>query len=78
MSLNTRRFVFIRRVGQEDNKKLTDYQLNSLKQKSLELNNRFDSLFYDAECDSTDLKYESENQSQCNFRPITRQLVVLL
>lgn len=48
------------RVGQEDNKKLSDYQMNAIKQKSLELKNHFDSLFYDSECDSIDYKSESK------------------
>lgn len=35
--------------------------MNAIKQKSMELKNRFDTLFYDPECDSTDFKSESEN-----------------
>jgi len=57
ITLTTLQDVFMR-VGQEDNKKLSDYQMNAIKQKSMELKNRFDTLFYDAECDSTDFKSE--------------------
>jgi len=35
--------------------------MNAIKQKSLELKNRFDTLFYDPECDSTDYKTESKD-----------------
>jgi len=35
--------------------------MNAIKQKSMELKNRFDTLFYDAECDSTDFKSESKD-----------------
>lgn len=56
-----RYFIFACRVGQEDNKKLSDYQMNAIKHKSMELKNRFDTLFYDPECDSTDYKSESKD-----------------
>lgn len=52
--------VFCRRVGQEDNKTLSDYQMNTIKQKSMEIKNQFDSLFYDVDCDSSDFKSESK------------------
>lgn len=35
--------------------------MTAIKQKSLEFKNRFDTLFYDAECDSTDYKAESKD-----------------
>lgn len=47
------------RVGQEDNKKLSDYQMNAMKQKTWEMKSNFDNLFNDTECNSTDLKNES-------------------
>lgn len=56
----TRVVFYVCRVGQEDNKKLSDYQMNAIKQKSMELKNRFDSLFYNDECDSDDFKSESK------------------
>lgn len=51
----------LHRVGQEDNKKLSDYQMNTIKQKSLDLKNQFDTLFYDVDCDSSDFKSESKD-----------------
>ncbi|VVC45536.1 Hypothetical protein CINCED_3A002705 [Cinara cedri] len=57
ITLTSLQDVFMR-VGQEDNKKLPDFQMTAIKPKSLELKNRFDSLFYDAECVPTDFKSE--------------------
>lgn len=48
------------RVGQEDNKKLSDYQINAIKQKTWEMKNSFNDLFNDAECNSADFKNESK------------------
>lgn len=53
-------FCIYCRVGQEDNKKLSDFQINAIKQKSLELKNRFDTFFYDVNCDTTDFKTQSK------------------
>jgi len=50
--------MYVHRVGQEENKRLSDYQMNAIKKKSMELKNRFDDLFYNNECDSADLKSE--------------------
>lgn len=35
--------------------------MNAFKHKSMEMKNRFDTLFYDAECDSADFKAESKD-----------------
>lgn len=34
--------------------------MNAIKQKSLEVKNRFDTFFYNADCDSNDFKPESK------------------
>jgi len=46
--------------------------MNAIKHKSMELKNRFDTLFYDPECDSADYKSESKD-----LRQTTRSMEVL-
>ncbi|XP_050538080.1 phospholipid-transporting ATPase ABCA1-like [Daktulosphaira vitifoliae] len=55
ITLTSLQDVFMR-VGQDENKKLSDFQINSMKHKSIDSKSRFDHFFYDSGSDLTDMK----------------------